>query len=153
MMDYMNLDEKSIVMFWVVSYTMAQSACEMVMTWLTYDGYTELPKTNSHVNGKVTVRREVNHVLISLLSGFPINQCLKLAVQLEDKMFSRMHLHHRNPKTFNKPGATLLETILMLRFMSNASLAIEIESGNVENNKLVKEINELKTTLLAAMSP
>ncbi|PWA78318.1 hypothetical protein CTI12_AA217580 [Artemisia annua] len=41
--------------------------------------------------------------------------------------------------------------ILMLKFMSNAALAIEIESGNAENNKLVKEINELKTTLLAAM--
>ncbi|KAM0010558.1 hypothetical protein Hdeb2414_s0074g00775711 [Helianthus debilis subsp. tardiflorus] len=31
-------------------------------------------------------------------------------------------------------------------------LAIVVESGNSENNKLVKEINELKATLLATMS-
>lgn len=135
-MDYMNLDDKSIGMFWAVSYTMAHPACEMVMTWLTCDGYTELPETNSQANGTVTVRREVNPVPISLLSGFSINLCLKLAIQLEDKMFSGMHepniamvetytrllllqphslfrsllshLHQRNPGTFNKPGATLL---------------------------------------------
>lgn len=37
--------------------------------------------------------------------------------------------------------------------LSNAALVIEIESGNLENVKLVKDINELKATLLAAMSP
>ncbi|KAF5792586.1 hypothetical protein HanRHA438_Chr09g0419681 [Helianthus annuus] len=34
----------------------------------------------------------------------------------------------------------------------NSELAIVVESGNSENDKLVKEINELKATLLATMS-
>lgn len=88
MMDYMNLDDKSIGMFWVVSHTMAQPACELVMSWLTCDGYTELPEPNPQANGTITVRREVKPVPISLLSGFSINLCLKLAFQMEDNMFS-----------------------------------------------------------------
>ncbi|KAI3521904.1 hypothetical protein L1887_11380 [Cichorium endivia] len=34
----------------------------------------------------------------------------------------------------------------------NSALVVEIERGNIENEKLVKDINELKTTMLAAMS-
>ncbi|KAL7602984.1 hypothetical protein Lser_V15G14952 [Lactuca serriola] len=133
MMDYMNLDDRSIGMFWVVSNTMAQPACEMVLTWLTSAGHAELPGQN---NEKITVMREVNPVPVSLMSGFSINLCLKLALQMEDVMFFgqhapniamvetycrllliyphslfRSHLSHllqRNPETLNKPPATLL---------------------------------------------
>lgn len=84
MMDYMNLDDRSIGMFWVVSNTMAQPACEMVLTWLTSAGHAELPGQN---NEKITVMREVNPVPVSLMSGFSINLCLKLALQMEDVMF------------------------------------------------------------------
>ncbi|CAI9278469.1 unnamed protein product [Lactuca saligna] len=133
MMDYMNLDDRSIGMFWAVSNTMAQPACEMVLTWLTSAGHAELPGQN---NEKITVMREVNPVPVSLMSGFSINLCLKLALQMEDVMFFgqhapniamvetycrllliyphslfRSHLSHllqRNPETFNKPPATLL---------------------------------------------
>ncbi|KAL4584200.1 hypothetical protein LXL04_008792 [Taraxacum kok-saghyz] len=35
----------------------------------------------------------------------------------------------------------------------NSALVVEIECGNTENEKLVKDIKELKTTMLAAMSP
>ncbi|KVH97672.1 mediator of RNA polymerase II transcription subunit 23-like isoform X1 [Cynara cardunculus var. scolymus] len=136
MMDYMNLDDRSVGMFWVVSYTMAQPACEMVMTWLTSAGHAELPGPNLQANEKISVMREVNPVPVSLLSGFSINLCLKLAFQMEDAMFSGQyvpniamvetytrllliqphslfrshlsHLHQRNSETFNKPAATLL---------------------------------------------
>ncbi|KAK1413712.1 hypothetical protein QVD17_35490 [Tagetes erecta] len=136
MMDYMNLDDQSIGMFWVVSYTIAQPACEMVMKWLTCDGYTELPEPDPQANGTISVRREVNPVPILLLSGFSINLCLKLACQIEEDMFSGVHapniamvetysrllliqphslfrsllshLHQRNPDIFNKTGATIL---------------------------------------------
>lgn len=137
MMDYMNLDERSIGMFWVVSYTMAQPACETVMNWLTSAGVTELlPGPNLQSNERLMVMREVSPVPISLLSGFSINLCLKLAFQMEDSMFSgqvvpniamvetytrllliaphslfRSHLSHltqRNPNALSKPGASLL---------------------------------------------
>ncbi|XP_019179352.1 PREDICTED: mediator of RNA polymerase II transcription subunit 23 [Ipomoea nil] len=136
MMDYMNLDDRSIGMFWVVSYTMAQPACETVMNWLTSAGSTELlTGQNLQSNERIMVMREVVPLPISLLSGFSINLCLKLALQIEDSMFSgqvpsiamvetycrllliaphslfRSHLNHltqRNQATLTKPGNTIL---------------------------------------------
>ncbi|KAK4409723.1 Mediator of RNA polymerase II transcription subunit [Sesamum angolense] len=88
-MDYMNMDERSIGMFWVVSYTMAQPACETVMNWLTSAGVTEiLPGPNLQPNERLMVMQEVSPLPISLLSGFSINLCLKLANQMEESMFS-----------------------------------------------------------------
>lgn len=89
MMDYMNLDDRSIGMFWVVSYTMAQPACETVMNWLTSAGVTEyLPGPNMQSNERLMVMREVSPLPISLLSGLSINLCLKVAFQMEESMFS-----------------------------------------------------------------
>ncbi|GER48767.1 hypothetical protein STAS_25958 [Striga asiatica] len=88
-MNYMNMDERSVGMFWVVSYTMAQPACETVMNWLTSAGITEmLPGTNMQSNERYMVMQEVSPLPISLLSGFSINLCLKLAYQMEESMFS-----------------------------------------------------------------
>lgn len=88
-MDYMNMDERSIGMFWVVSYTMAQPACETVMSWLTSGGVTEiLPGPNLQSNERLMVMQEVTPLPISLLSGFSINLCLKLAYHMEESMFS-----------------------------------------------------------------
>ncbi|THF96159.1 hypothetical protein TEA_001549 [Camellia sinensis var. sinensis] len=59
MMDYMNLDDRSIGMFWVVSYTMAQPACETVMNWLTSAGVQELlPGSNLQSTERLMVMRE-----------------------------------------------------------------------------------------------
>lgn len=88
MMDYMNLDDRSIGMFWVVSYTMAQPASDTVMSWLTSAGHAELPGPNLQSNERISMMREVHPVPISLLSGFSINLCLKLAFQMEEAMFS-----------------------------------------------------------------
>lgn len=87
-MDYMNLDDRSIGMFWVVSYTMAQPACETVMHWLNSAGVTELlPGPNLQSNERLIVMREVCPLPISLLSGLSINLCLKVAYQMEESMF------------------------------------------------------------------
>ncbi|XP_075110088.1 mediator of RNA polymerase II transcription subunit 23 [Nicotiana tabacum] len=148
MMDYMNLDDRSIGMFWVVSYTMAQPACETVMHWLTSAGVTELlPGPNLQSNERLMVMREVSPLPISLLSGFSTNLCLKLAFQMEESMFSGQavpsiavvetycrlmlisphslfrslltHLTSRNPTTLTKPGNTILVfEILNYRFLS-----------------------------------
>lgn len=136
MMDYTNLDDRSIGMFWVVSYTMAQPASDTVMSWLTSEGHADLPGPNLQSSERISMMREVPPVPISLLSGFSINLCLKLAFQMEEAMFSGehvpniamvetytrllliqphslfrshlSHLHQRNPSILNKPSATLL---------------------------------------------
>ncbi|KAI3780445.1 hypothetical protein L2E82_10426 [Cichorium intybus] len=92
--------------------------------------------TKGGLDDNISVPLEVNPVPMSLLSGFSINLCPKLALQMEDAMFfvqhavnivmvetyTRLlliyphslfrshlsHLHQRNPETFNKPAATLL---------------------------------------------
>ncbi|XP_031391399.1 mediator of RNA polymerase II transcription subunit 23-like isoform X1 [Punica granatum] len=137
MMDYMNMDERSVGMFWVVSYTMAQPACETVMNWLSSGGHTDLlPGSNLQPNDRLMVMREVSSLPMSLLSGFSMNLCLKLAQQMEECLFSsqvvpsiamvetytrllliaphslfRSHISHlaqRNPALLSKPGVTLL---------------------------------------------
>ncbi|XWS34454.1 hypothetical protein CRYUN_Cryun21dG0039900 [Craigia yunnanensis] len=137
MMDYMNMDDRSIGMFWVVSYTMAQPACETVMNWLSSGGVTELlPGAHVQPNERLMVMREVSPLPISLLSGFSMNLCLKLVFQMEESLFAgqvvpsiamvetytrllliaphslfRSHFSHlaqRNASLLSKPGVTLL---------------------------------------------
>ncbi|CAI9096743.1 OLC1v1032952C1 [Oldenlandia corymbosa var. corymbosa] len=147
-LDYMNMDERSIGMFWVVSYTMALPACESVMNYLASAGVTELlPGPNLPANERFMVMREVSPLPISLLSGFSINLCLKLTFQMEESMFNgqvvpniamvetycrllliaphslfRPHLTHltqRNQSTLSKPGPSiLLFEILNYRLLS-----------------------------------
>ena len=85
-MDYMNLDDRSIGMFWVVSYTMAQPACETVINWLSSAGVAELlPGVTP--NERTMMMQEVSPLPMSLLSGFSMNLCLKLALQMEEALF------------------------------------------------------------------
>lgn len=88
MMDYMNMDDRSIGMFWVVSYTMAQPACETVMSWLSSAGVTEWTGSNLQANERLMMTREVSPLPMSLLSGFSLNLCLKLAYQMEEALFA-----------------------------------------------------------------
>ncbi|XP_058079860.1 mediator of RNA polymerase II transcription subunit 23 isoform X2 [Magnolia sinica] len=88
MMDYMNLDDRSMGMFWVLSYTMAQAACDALMNCLTSSGVTELLQgSNLQSNDRIMVMRECCPLPMSLLSGLSINLCLKLAHQIEDTLF------------------------------------------------------------------
>jgi mediator of RNA polymerase II transcription subunit 23 len=170
MMDYMTLDDRSIGMFWVVSYTMAQPACETVMNWLTSAGITELlPGSNGQSNDRLMVMREVCPLPISLLSGFSINLCMKLAFQMEESMFSgqvvpsigmietyvrllllgphslfRSHLSHlsqRNPALLNRPGASLL----VLEILNYRLLSLYRYQGKSKN--LMYDITKIISTL------
>lgn len=92
MIDYMTMDDKSIGMFWVVSYTMAQPACDMVMSWLNSAG-TEVLQIQP--NERLAMMRETSPLPLSLLSGFSINLCMKVAFQMEDSLFSgQVQSHH-----------------------------------------------------------
>ncbi|KAL3510513.1 hypothetical protein ACH5RR_029914, partial [Cinchona calisaya] len=171
MLDYMNMDERSVGMFWVVSYTMAQPACESVMNYFTSAGVTELlPGPNLQANERFVVMREVSPLPISMLSGFSINLCLKLMFQMEDTMFNgqvvpniamvetycrlllivphslfRPHLAHlsqRNPATLTKPGASLL----LFEIMNYRLLSLYRYQGKSKNlmYDITKMISSLK---------
>jgi len=86
-MDYMKMDDISIGMFWVVSYTMAQPACETVINWLSSAGVAEmLPGQNPQSTERLMLMREVSPLPMSLF-GFSMNLSLKLAYQMEDSLF------------------------------------------------------------------
>ncbi|WCJ33600.1 Mediator of RNA polymerase II transcription subunit 23 [Euphorbia peplus] len=134
--DYTNMDPRSTGMFWVVSYTMAQPACETMVNWLSSAGTESLPSTNMQSNERLLAMREVYPLPMDLLSGLSLNLCLKLVFQLEDSLFAgqvipsiamvetycrllliaphsqfRSHFSHlaqRYPSLWSKPGVTLL---------------------------------------------
>ncbi|XP_042501830.1 mediator of RNA polymerase II transcription subunit 23 isoform X1 [Macadamia integrifolia] len=136
MLDYMNMDDRSIGMFWVLSHTMAQPACDALINWLMAGVQELLPGSNVQGGERVMIMRETNPLPMSLLSGLSINLCLKLAYQIEESLFAgqvipslamvetysrllliaphsifRPHfttLTQRNPSIFNKPGVSLL---------------------------------------------
>ncbi|XAR63664.1 hypothetical protein NMG60_11023688 [Bertholletia excelsa] len=170
MMDCMNMDDRSVGMFWVVSYTMAQPACDTVMHWLNSAGVTELLQgSNLQSNERLMMMREVSPLPISLLSGFSINLCLKLAYQMEEAMFLgqvvpniamvetyvrllllaphslfRSHLSHlsqRNPNILNRPGATLL----VLEILNYRLLSLYRYEGKSKN--LMYDITKIISTL------
>lgn len=88
MLDLTNLDEKSMGMFWVLSFTMAQPACEAIMNWLTSSGAQDLLQgPNVQSGDRMMMLRETYPLPISLLSGLSINLCMKLAYQLEETIF------------------------------------------------------------------
>ncbi|XP_077232884.1 mediator of RNA polymerase II transcription subunit [Tasmannia lanceolata] len=146
MMDYMNLDERSMGMFWVLSYTIAQPACEAMMNWLTSAGHAELLQgSNLQPSERMMMMRESCPLPMPLLSGLSINLCTKLAFQLEETLFLgqvipsiaivetyarllliaphslfRPHfttLTQRSPSILSKPGVSLLLELLNYRLL------------------------------------
>ncbi|XP_073031480.1 mediator of RNA polymerase II transcription subunit 23 [Primulina eburnea] len=169
-MDYMNMDERSIGMFWVVSYTMAQPACETVMNWLTSAGVTEvISGPNLQSNERLMVMQEVSPVPMSLISGFSINLCLKLVYQMEESMFSGQivpsiamvetyvrvllvapHalfrslltlLAQRNQTSFSKPAAS----ILVFELLNYRLLSVYRYQG--KSKSLMYDITKMVATL------
>ncbi|GKC53171.1 hypothetical protein Tco_1075916, partial [Tanacetum coccineum] len=73
----------------------------------------------------------------------------KLGTLLAEKEYleNEAHLLRTKISSLQISMSDFVEEIVEGINASNSALAIEIESGNAENDKLVKEINELKTTL------
>ncbi|CAN1317745.1 Mediator of RNA polymerase II transcription subunit 23 [Linum perenne] len=170
MMDYMNMDDRSIGMFWVFSFTMAQPACEAVVNWLSSAGVSELlPGTNIQSNERVMVMREVSPLPMPLLSGLSMNLCLKLVFQLEDSLFAGQavpsvamvetycrlllsaphslfrshftHLAQRYPALWSKPGVTLL----VLEIVNYRLLPLYRYEG--KNKTLMYDVTKIVATL------
>ncbi|CAL1390798.1 unnamed protein product [Linum trigynum] len=170
MLDYMNMDDRSIGMFWVFSFTMAQPASEAVVNWLSSAGVSELLQgTNIQSNERIMVLREVSPVPMSLLSGLSMNLCLKLVQQLEDSLFAGQvvpsvamvetycrllliaphslfrshftHLAQRYPALWSKPGVTLL----VLEIVNYRLLPLYRYGG--KNKTLMYDVTKIVATL------
>ncbi|KAH9313514.1 hypothetical protein KI387_022141, partial [Taxus chinensis] len=89
-MDYMNLDDKSMGMFWVLSHTMTQPACDALMNWLNSNGLSELTLQGSmgQPGERHTVMLETCPLPMSLLSGVSLHLCVRLTAQIEETMFA-----------------------------------------------------------------
>lgn len=89
-MDYLNLDDKSMGMFWVLSHTMTQPACDAIMNWLNSNGITELPMQGSigQPSERYVLMHETRPLPMSLLSGVSLHLCVRLTAQIEETMFS-----------------------------------------------------------------
>ncbi|ONK66197.1 uncharacterized protein A4U43_C06F5210 [Asparagus officinalis] len=112
-MDFMNLDDRSMGMFWVLSFTMAQPACAAVMNWFTSAGVTEIHQgPNVQTNDRMMMMRETCPLSVSLLSGLSVNLCLKLAYQLEEVIFLGQVI----------PSIAMVETYVRLLLISPHSL-------------------------------
>lgn len=113
MIDFTSLDERAMGMFWVLSFTMAQPACEAVMNWFTSVGVADLIQgPNLQPNERMTMMRETYPLSMSLLSGLSINLCLKLAFQLEETIFLGQ----------NVPSIAIVETYVRLLLITPHSL-------------------------------
>ncbi|KAJ4816734.1 Mediator of RNA polymerase II transcription subunit 23 [Rhynchospora pubera] len=111
--DFANMDERTMGMFWVLSFTMAQPACEAVMNWFTSTGETDLLQgPNMHINDKITIMRETFPLSMTFLSGLSFNMCLKLAYQLEGTIFLGQAV----------PSIAMVETYVRLLLIAPHSL-------------------------------
>ncbi|CAH1429108.1 unnamed protein product [Lactuca virosa] len=78
----------------------------------------------------------------------------KLGKLLSEKEYleNEVHLLRGKINSLQTSMSDFIDEILEGINAHNSALVVEIESGNLENDKLVKDINELKTTMLVAMS-
>lgn len=103
-LDFMNLDDQSLGMLWVLSFTMAQPVMDAVVNWLKSAGVSELAVTqNVQSNERIMIMNETCPLPMKLLSGLSINLCWKLYLNLEEIIFfgqvyySLMHDHMSYP--------------------------------------------------------
>ncbi|KAL4196781.1 hypothetical protein AMTRI_Chr04g247940 [Amborella trichopoda] len=88
MLDFLNLDERSLGMFWVLSHTVGRTAWEAIMAYLNSVGVSELLQQGSmgQSGERMMVMREACPLPMSLFSGLSINSSLKLATQIEETL-------------------------------------------------------------------
>lgn len=113
-LDYLNLDEKSMGMFWVLSHTMAQPACEAIMNWLNSSGVADviLQAPINQLSERLAMMRETHALPMSLLSGLSLHLCLRLASHIEETMFSGQVV----------PSIAMMETYVRLLLIAPHSL-------------------------------
>ncbi|XP_057830163.2 mediator of RNA polymerase II transcription subunit 23 isoform X2 [Cryptomeria japonica] len=113
-MDYLKLDDKSMGMFWVLSHTMTQPACDAIMNWLNSNGITELPMQGSigQPSERYVLMHETCPLPMSLLSGVSLHLCVRLTAQIEETMFAGQVV----------PSIAMVETYVRLLLVAPHSL-------------------------------
>eukprot|EP01018_Ginkgo_biloba_P037257 Gb_41520 [translate_table: standard] len=101
-------------MFWVLSHTMTQPACEAIMNWMNSNGISEVIVPGSLVqpSERLAVMRETRTLPITLLSGLSLHLCLRLAGQIEEIMFAGQVV----------PSIAMVETYVRLLLIGPHSL-------------------------------
>ncbi|KAL6994890.1 hypothetical protein U1Q18_005028 [Sarracenia purpurea var. burkii] len=95
--------------------------------------------TKSCLDFQRNVEKGQNNVLRDLLSE-------------KEFLENEYHLLSEKNNALQNSMVAFLEEIVEDLHGSNSALQVELENGKVENEKLLKDIDELKTTLLSTLS-
>ncbi|CAM6090169.1 unnamed protein product [Calypogeia fissa] len=87
-LDYSNLDDKSMGMVWVLSHTVSQPICESIMNWINQKGHGEVIGAGGQAGERMPVVLEVRPLPILLLSGLSLHLCFRLINNIEEVMLA-----------------------------------------------------------------
>eukprot|EP00250_Pteridium_aquilinum_P014109 c21786_g1_i1 orf=152-5008(+) len=113
-MDFSNLDDKSMGMFWVMSLTMSQPVCEAMMSWMKTNGIAEIPLSGGigQAGDRLLVVQETQPLSMTLLSGLSLHVCTRFIGQIEDQIFVSQVL----------PSIAMMETYARLLLIAPLTL-------------------------------
>lgn len=91
-LEFSNLDDKSMGMFWVMSLTMSQPVCEAMMSWMKTNNVLEIMLGQS--GDRLLVYQETQPLSMTLLSGLSLHVCTRFLGLIEDQIFgTQVSLH------------------------------------------------------------
>ncbi|KAI5077336.1 hypothetical protein GOP47_0007160 [Adiantum capillus-veneris] len=113
-LDFSNLDEKSMGMFWVMSLTMSQPVCEAMMSWMKTNGIVEilLSGSLSQSSDRLLAVQETRPLSMTLLSGLSLHVSTRFLGQIEDQIFGSQVL----------PSIAMMETYARLLLIAPLTL-------------------------------
>eukprot|EP00850_Spirogloea_muscicola_P008367 SM000044S16014 [mRNA] locus=s44:548456:560883:- [translate_table: standard] len=83
-LDYADVDDKTMGMVWVLSHTMSQTVCEAITTWMNSQGFTEMEMLDGDL---VKVYNGSRPLPISFLSGLSLHTCARLMHSIDELLF------------------------------------------------------------------
>ncbi|KAL3685167.1 hypothetical protein R1sor_003189 [Riccia sorocarpa] len=110
-LDYSNLDDKSMGMVWVLSHTVSQPICEAVMAWLNSKGFADY-MGSGQTGDRIVVIHETRPLPVVLLSGLSLHMSSRVVNTIEDLMFAGQHV----------PSIAIVETYVRLLLLAPQTL-------------------------------
>ncbi|KAL2653365.1 hypothetical protein R1flu_021493 [Riccia fluitans] len=110
-LDYSNLDEKSMGMVWVLSHTVSQTICEAVMAWLNSKGAADY-MSPGQTGDRIAVIHETRPLPVVLLAGLSLHMASRVVNTIEDLMFAGQHV----------PSIAMVETYVRLLLLAPQTL-------------------------------
>lgn len=109
-LEFSNLDDKSMGMFWVMSLTMSQPVCEAMMSWMKTNNVLEIMLGQS--GDRLLVYQETQPLSMTLLSGLSLHVCTRFLGLIEDQIFGTQVL----------PSIAMMETYARLLLIAPLTL-------------------------------